>query len=258
MKHLKQLAQKNGVLKAVPWSELSELASYMETVQVEAKQIVHREGNPLEYVHFPTTAVLSMIISTSDGSTVEIGTVGREGFTSVSAMLSNPHTRDPVALIRVMALIPGSVIRIKADVFDRMIHHNGTLWRSVRAYLNVLFMQLALSVSCNRLHSLEQRCARWLLGCLDKSQLEEVTVTQEMLGNILGVYRQSVIQVLAELESKGIIVCGRGTIRVNKRHTLSTVACECYPIAKSAVDNFLDAQSGDALSAFPDPAPPKS
>jgi hypothetical protein len=100
--------------------------------------------------------------------------------------------------------------------------------RSLRRYLSLLFSEMALSVTCNRLHSLEQRCARWLLTAMDKSDTSEMPVTQEMLAGILGVYRQSIVQVLSAFETAGVVLCSRGSIRMEARDRLVAIACECY------------------------------
>ena len=179
-----------------------------------------------------------MIASTREGDTVEVATVGNEGATGVIAMLSGSKQRaQQVPLVKVRALIPGAVVRMRVDAFEAAIERSSEVNRCVMRYLNVLFSQLVLSASCNRLHSLEQRCARWLLGCRDRTQFEEVPVTQELLAEMLGVRRQSVDHVLGELETKQMIECLRGS--VNDVSSLRSVACECYPLAKERLDNSL-------------------
>ena len=107
-----------------------------------------------------------MIASTREGDTVEVATVGNEGATGVIAMLSGSKQRaQQVPLVKVRALIPGAVVRMRVDAFEAAIERSSEVNRCVMRYLNVLFSQLVLSASCNRLHSLEQRCARWLLSC---------------------------------------------------------------------------------------------
>jgi CRP-like cAMP-binding protein len=202
--------------------------------------VLYRQGTAVEHVYFPITGVLSMIASTIDGETVEVAAVGNEGFTEVTAILSSQQPRGKQATVmQVVTQIPGSVIRLKADVFEAALDHHVELNRCVRRYLSVLFTQLVLSVSCNRLHSLEQRCARWLMSCVNRSEYEEIAVTQELLADMLGVRRQSVDHVLGELESNRMIECLRGSIKINDRAGLSAVACECYHLAKERLDNFL-------------------
>lgn len=240
MDSLLLLAVRNRLLQAVPRPELDHLLPHMERLDLLPRQVLYRQGTPVDFVHFPVTGVLSMIASTLDGETVEVAAVGNEGFTGVTSILGSSNTRGQQgALVKVVTQIPGSVIRVKADVFEAALERNMELNRCVRRYLSVLFTQLVLSVSCNRLHSLEQRCARWLMSCMDRNQHEEIAVTQELLAEMLGVRRQSVDHVLGELESKQMIECLRGSIKINDHKRLATVACECYHLAKERLDNFL-------------------
>lgn len=239
MDSLDALARQNRLLSALPHSELERLLPHMEHLSLFPRQVLHRQGTPMEFVHFPVTGVVSMIASTLDGETVEVATVGSEGFTDVTAVLSGEPLRGHHGTVmQVVTQIPGSVIRLKAEVFEAALDHNVELNRCVRRYLSVLFTQLVLSVSCNRLHSLEQRCARWLMSCVDRSEYEEVAVTQELLAEMLGVRRQSVDHVLGELESRRMIECLRGSIRINDSKGLAEVACECYQVAKERLDHF--------------------
>ena len=240
MDELESFARKNRILNAVSTSELHRLLALMERVQLYPRQVLERPGGGSEYIHFPIDGVLSMIASTREGDTVEVATVGNEGATGVIAMLSGSKQRaQQVPLVKVRALIPGAVVRMRVDAFEAAIERSSEVNRCVMRYLNVLFSQLVLSASCNRLHSLEQRCARWLLSCRDRTHFEEVPVTQELLAEMLGVRRQSVDHVLGELETKQMIECLRGSVKINDVDSLRSVACECYPLAKERLDNSL-------------------
>jgi CRP-like cAMP-binding protein len=240
MESLETLARQNRLLSALPKAELDRLLPHMERLSLFPRQVLYRQGTPMEFVHFPVTGVLSMVASTLDGETVEVAAVGSEGFTEVTAILGSANVRGQQGTVmQVVTQIPGTVLRLKAEVFEAAVDENIELNRCVRRYLSVLFTQLVLSVSCNRLHSLEQRCARWLMNCADRSEYQEIAVTQELLAEMLGVRRQSVDHVLGELEAKQMIECLRGSIKINDSKALSEVACECYHLAKERLDNFL-------------------
>jgi CRP-like cAMP-binding protein len=240
MEDLELSVRKNWILNALPKAELQHLLPLMERVALSSRQVLDRPGVPTEFVYFPLDAVLSLIASTQEGETVEVATVGNEGATGMIAMLSGTRMRTQQgALVKVSTLIPGLIIRMRVDAFDAAVERSNEVNRCVLRYLNVLFTQLVLSASCNRLHSLEQRCARWLLACKDRSQSDEVAVTQELLAEMLGVRRQSVDHVLGELETKQMIECLRGSIRLNDPAELISVACECYHVAKERLENFL-------------------
>jgi len=240
MDSVENLAKQNRLLNATAKSELAQLLPHMEGLFLTSREVVYRQGTPITFVYFPVTAVLSMMASTSDGETVEVAPVGSEGLVGVTAILGSPDSRSQQgALVKVITQIPGSVIRMKAELFELEMERNIELNRCVRRYLNVLFTQLVLSVGCNRLHSLEQRCARWLLSSMDRSELDEIAVTQELLAEMLGVRRQSIDNVLGELESNRMIECLRGSIKINDPKRLAGIACECYHVAKERLDNFL-------------------
>lgn len=225
-------ARNNLVLQYIPLEDFSKLLPYMQVRKVDAKEVLHQAGEPMRFMYFPISALMSMLMPTSDGSTVELAMVGREGFTDMGVLLNSVTNREYGALTKVMTVIPGTVVRMKSDAFISVADSSLPVARSLRRYLSRVFIELALSVTCNRLHSLEQRCARWLLTAMDKSDTSEIPVTQEMLAGSLGVYRQSIGQVLSDFETTGLVQRGRGHIRVEARERLVTIVCECYYAGK--------------------------
>jgi len=221
-------ARNNLVLQYIPPEDFSKLLPHMQVMEVDVKEVLHQAGEPIRFIYFPISALMTMLMPTSDGSTVELTMVGREGFTGVSALLNGVNTPEHGALTKVMTVIPGTVVRMKSDTFMAAVDSSLSVARSLRRYLSLLFTELALSVTCNRLHSLEQRCARWLLTAMDKSDTSEIPITQEVLAGILGVYRQSIVQVLNDFEAAQLVQRGRGSIRVETRERLVAIACECY------------------------------
>ena len=133
-------------------------------------------------------------------------------------------------------MLPGHAVRLKSEVFEAAVHASLKVSRCIHQYLHSLFIDLALSVSCNRLHSLQQRCARWILTSVDKNGLSEIAVTQEMLADILGVHRQSIIQVLNEFEAKRLVQCERGSIQIKSTQGLAALVCECYHIGRKRLE----------------------
>jgi CRP-like cAMP-binding protein len=227
-----QFARNNLLFQCIPFADFSKLVPHMQIREVEAKEVLHQVGEPIRYIYFPISALMSMLMATSDGSTVELTTVGREGFTGMSALLNGGRAREPGALTKVMTVIPGTVVQMKSEAFLTAVESSLSVAHSLRRYHSLLFVELALAVTCNRLHSLEQRCARWLLTAMDKSETSEMPVTQEMLAGILGVYRQSIVQVLSDFETTGLVQCGRGSIRMEARERLVAMSCECYHVGR--------------------------
>lgn len=238
MESVESYAFANCLLGKLPPAEWGSLRTHVEKIFILPKQILYQAGRLDEFIYFPVTAVLSMMVSTLEGQTVEVATVGNEGVAGLPAILGDPHLGEQAAPIRIVTQIPGNVIRLPTKKFRQVVDCDPAFCRLVQSYCCALMIQLALSSGCNRLHSLEQRCARWLLTCTDRIQYEEVAVTQEMLAEMLGAHRQSVLQVLGELESKEVIVCSRGSIKIHDHKRLSGICCECYKIQKSHLQHF--------------------
>lgn len=238
MESIESYAFTNVLLGRLPSSEWGDLRTHVEKVFVLPKQILYQAGRLDEFIYFPVTAVLSMMVSTLEGQTVEVATVGNEGVAGISSILGTPEIGEPAAPLRIVTQIPGNVIRLPVEQLCKVVDRNPAMNRLLQSYLCALCVQLALSSGCNRLHSLEQRCAKWLLTCVDRIQYEEVAVTQEMLAEMLGAHRQSVLQVLGELESKEVIGCSRGSIKIRDHKRLSGICCECYRIQKDHRDYF--------------------
>jgi CRP-like cAMP-binding protein len=160
---------------------------------------------------------------------LEVATVGNEGATGVIAMLSGSKQRaQPVPVVKVRALIPGAVLRMRVDGFEAAIERSSEVNRCVMRYRNVLFSQLVLSASCNRLHSLEQRCARWLLALQDRTGSRKLRIRQQPLADMLGVTRQSAERLLNDFEVAEILDSQRAAVTIKDRSKLHERACACY------------------------------
>lgn len=225
-------ARNNSVLRDIPFEDFVTLIPHMQIMEVDAKEVLHQAGEAIRFMYFPISALMTMLMPTSDGSTVELSLVGREGFTGVSALLNGVSTREHGALTKVMTIIPGTVVRMKSEAVKTVADSYPAVARSLHRYLSLLFTELALAVTCNRLHSLEQRCARWLLTAMDKSDTSEIPVTQETMASMLGVYRQSIVQALNDFEAARLVQLERGSIRVETRERLIAIVCECYHAAR--------------------------
>ena len=237
MESVESYAAANGLLGRLPPAEWESLRTHMEKTFILPKQILYQAGRCNEFLFFPVTAVLSMMVSTLEG-TVEVATIGHEGVAGLLSTLGPRELSQQAAPIRIVTQIPGNVIRLPVAPFRQAAERNPTVNAMVQSYCYALCIQLALASACNRLHSLEQRCAKWLLTCTDRIQYEEVAVTQEMLADMLGAHRQSVLQVLGELESREVIACSRGSIRIRDHKGLSLIGCECYRIQRDQIQHF--------------------
>ncbi len=176
-------------------------------------------------VYFPTTAVLSVLTIMRDGAAVEIGTFGREGLSGAQLVLGGESTPS-----RLICQVPGDAYRMSVASFLHAFETSATLHRLATRYTEALFNFMGQSIACNRLHGVNERCARWLLLTHDRVDGDEFELTQEFLAIMLGVQRPVVSLAAAALQHAGFIRYRRGHVQVRDRAGLESAACECYEI----------------------------
>jgi CRP-like cAMP-binding protein len=225
---------KNRLLSALPNSEYERLLPYLETVSLTLKQIIYAPNEPIEYIYFPNSGIISLVNLTQDGATVEAATVGNEGMAGIPVLLGADQM-----IGQAITQIVGDAVRMKADVFKREVTPASPLYNLLLRYTQALMNLISQSVACNRLHSVEQRCSRWLLLCQDRVESEEFRLTQEFLSQMLGVRRASVSVVAAILQKAGLIRYSRGKITICDRPGLEATSCECYRVVKEEFDRLL-------------------
>jgi len=224
----------NRLLAGLSKVEWSQLRSLCERVDLELGQLLFDEGGPLDYLYFPQTGVISTVTTFEDGTHAESATTGCEGVVSVATLLG-----DRQASFRNIVQIPGSAIRIPA----RAVRNGGLelpqLSRGLQAYTRVFTSQVMQSVACNSKHNVKQRCARWLLMCHDRVEGDELEITQEFLGDMLGVSRTAVGSVTRRFARAGWFSYRRGRITIRDRAALRHAACECYERVRQEYDRLL-------------------
>jgi len=212
---------RNAILRLLSDEEFAAVASCADKVGLRARDVMATQGTPVQHVFFPYTCVLSVLSYMSNGVSTEIGTIGNEGFSGVELL-----TGAPLAMQTTICQIPGACLKMPAEDFKALAQRPSfrqVLNHSLVAYL----AQLAQSIACNRLHSVEQRFARWMLLTCDRVG-SEFFLTQEFLADMLGVHRPSVSLVAEALQQEGIIKYHRGRISILDRPGLEKRSCECY------------------------------
>ena len=169
----------------------------------------------------------------NDGSRIEVATVGNEGMLGVGAFLGLD-----TYLWQGMSQIPGRVLQVHADAFQEELERGGTLYRMVQRYTHVLLLKVTQTAACNRLHSTEQRCCKWLLLTHDRAAGDEFPLTHEFLSVMLGVRRAGVTEVASRLQKAGLIHYRRGRLTVLDRPGLEAYSCECYATIRSEFDRI--------------------
>jgi CRP-like cAMP-binding protein len=189
---------------------------------------------PIPYVWFIERGVASVIRAMQDGTLIEVSVIGNEGMVGLPVFLGAERTPSQ-ALVQV----PGAGLRMQATLFRREVPAGSPLHDLLHRYTQTLINQMAQGMVCNRLHSIAQRCARWLLLTHDRVDSDQFPLTQQFLAHMLGVRRASVSTVASTLQKAGLIRYSRGVITILDRPGLEAAACECYRIIQAEYDRLL-------------------
>ncbi len=227
-------ASRNGILSALPRQDLGALLPRLERCQLEHRAGLIEANEPVRHVLFPLSGVISLVIATVSGATVEVAMVGREGFLGLPVLFGSEST--PISAV---IQVPGEALRMTAPAFRAEVEAYGPLVRQLHRYAQALLFQIAQSTACTRHHSVGQRCARWLLTAHDRVGDDAFALTQEALAQMLGVRRASVSSAAARLQRQGLIRYRRGMVTIVDRAVLKQTSCECYRIVKLEYQRLL-------------------
>jgi CRP-like cAMP-binding protein len=231
----------NHILAAFPAAEYDRLSAHLELVPMPLGQVLSESGAQLTHVYFPTTAIISMLYVLEDGASAEIAVVGNEGILGISIFMGGETTPS-----RAVVRSAGFGYRLKADLLRQEFNRAGPVLRLLLRYTQALITQMTQTAVCNRHHSVEQQLCRALLLTLDRLSSNSVTMTQELIANMLGVRREGVTEAAGNLQRAGLISYRRGHIEVLDRPGLEKAVCECYAVVKVEFDRLLsDIPRGD-------------
>jgi CRP-like cAMP-binding protein len=225
------------LLSGLPPSDLEDLLRRVERCGLDRRQILVEANEPIRYVHFPLSGVVSLVMATVNGATVEVAMVGNEGMIGLPVLFGSETT--PISAV---VQVSGEALRMSAPAFKEEVRNCGALVQHLHLHAQAVFVQIAQSTACTRHHSVSQRCARWLLTAYDRVGDGEFAITQEALAQMLGVRRASVSASAAKLQEAGLIRYRRGNVTLVDREALEQASCECYRIVKAEYDRLL----GDA------------
>ena len=217
----------NQLLASLDEEAFTRLAPYLRPTLLDAKQVLYPARAHIRHVYFPETAVICMLTVMEDGRSVESATVGREGASWISATIGAPSMP-----CQTMVAIGGRAQRLDIQRVEAETQRSGSFHRALTRYSHALLIQALRTGSCNALHSLEQRCARWMLTTLDRTGDEKFSVTHEFLASLVGCGRPVLTRILSDLEQSGGIELHRGSIHVVHRQKLELFSCECYQIIR--------------------------
>ena len=236
----------NRLLLSLPPRNLKQLAPNLEFIRCQSQQILLDVDASLDHVLFPNSGVISVVAVYADGNVIEMATIGREGCTGVQTFFGARRSSG-----RLLVQIPGSAAKMSRAAFDRAMKSMPSFRGLMLAYVQAFLEQVMVSVACNGRHSLKERLARWLLMMRDRSDADVMSITQDLLAELLAVRRPSLTHAVAELEEAGLILRGRGQITILDRQGLIKVSCECYQLVRQRVASHLPQSFVDAGVIFP-------
>ena len=225
----------NWILSALSDAERARLQPALERVSLRARDILFDVDRPIEHVYFPREGcVVSIVSLTPDGSAVETATVGREGMVGLPVFLEADH-----ATARAFCQMAGDAFRLRADVLRRELASGGKLRSLLGRYTQAYITQVAQTSACNRLHTMRERCARWLLHVHDRVGADQFALTQRFLSQMLGVRRATVTEAAQALHQAGLIDYVHGHVVIRDRCGLERASCQCYAIIRRDCERLL-------------------
>jgi len=224
----------NHLLAALNEDVKGRLFPYLEMIDLPLGKSLYESGDALRYVYFPTDSIVSLLYVMESGASAEISVVGNEGLIGIALFMGGESTPS-----RAIVQSAGSAYRLAGQRLKDEFNRHGVLHNLLLRYTQALMTQMAQTAVCNRHHSIDQQLCRWLLLSLDRLPSNRLTMTQELIANMLGVRREGVTDAAGKLQERGVIEYRRGQITVLDRPKLETLSCECYEVVKKETDRLL-------------------
>ncbi|MFC7418436.1 Crp/Fnr family transcriptional regulator [Iodobacter arcticus] len=224
----------NNLIANLPADVYARLLPHLELVNMPLGNVLYESGCNMQHVYFPTTAIVSLLYIMENGSSAEIAGVGNEGLVGVSLFMGGGSTPS-----RAVVQSAGHAHRLRANLLKSEFCLAGPMQHLLLHYAQALIMQMAQTAVCNRYHSLDQQLCRWLLLTLDRLSGNNITMTHELIANMLGVRRESITEAAGNLQKLGLIQYSRGRIIVLDRKGVEKRSCECYQVVKKEFNRLL-------------------
>ncbi|MBX9713145.1 MAG: Crp/Fnr family transcriptional regulator [Pseudomonadaceae bacterium] len=224
----------NHLLAALPPAIQQRLFPMLELFPLPLGKVLYESGDTMRYVYFPTDSIVSLLYVMESGASAEISVVGKDGIVGVSLFMGGESTSS-----RAVVQSAGSAYRLAGQKLKDEFNRHSELMQLLLRYTQSLITQMAQTAVCNRHHSIDQQLCRWLLLSLDRLPDNKLTMTQELIANMLGVRREGVTEAAGKLQKLGVIDYCRGHITVLDRSKLEALSCECYAVVKRESDRLL-------------------
>jgi CRP-like cAMP-binding protein len=226
--------QQNHLLAALSDTERERIFPNLQLVPMPLGKVLYESGDTLRHVYFPTDSIVSLLYVMEDGSSAEISVVGNEGLVGIALFMGGETTPS-----RAIVQSAGHAYRLIGQRLKDEFYRSGDMQLLLLRYTQALITQMAQTAVCNRHHSVDQQLCRWLLLSLDRLVSNRLTMTQELIANMLGVRREGVTEAAGKLQKAGVISYSRGEITVLDRLKLEAMCCECYAVVKRESDRLL-------------------
>jgi CRP-like cAMP-binding protein len=228
------MPEQNRILAALPADVQARLFPHLDLVTLPLGEVLYESGIPMRHVYFPCDCIVSFLYVMEDGASAEISVVGNEGLVGIALFMGGESTPS-----RALVQSAGHAYRLAGqrikDEFNRDVVTRLLMLR----YTQSLITQMAQTAVCNRHHTIDQQLCRWLLLSLDRLSGPQLTMTQALIADMLGVRREGVTEAAGKLQDAGVITYQRGHITVLDRPKLETLSCECYAVVKNETDRLL-------------------
>jgi CRP-like cAMP-binding protein len=226
--------EQNHLLAALLPAERERIYPHLRLVEMPLGKVLYESGDVLRHVYFPVDSIVSLLYVLADGASAEISVVGNEGLIGIALFMGGETTPS-----RAIVQSAGHAFRLAGQLLKDEFHRNGPMQLLLLRYTQALITQMAQTAVCNRHHSVDQQLCRWLLLSLDRLTSNQLTMTQELIANMLGVRREGVTDAAGKLHRLGVIRYSRGQITVLDRLRLEQLCCECYAVVKRESDRLL-------------------
>ena len=228
-----QNPQHNQLLAALSPEARERIYPQLQLAEMPLGKVLYESGDVMRHVYFPTDSIVSLLYVMEDGDSAEISVVGNEGVIGISLFMGGETTPS-----RAVVQSAGHAYQLIGHKLKDEFHRNGGMQILLLRYTQALITQMAQTAVCNRHHTVDQQLCRWLLLSLDRLASNELTMTQELIANMLGVRREGVTEAAGKLQKLGVIRYQRGKITVLDRPKLEQFACECYAVVKKETDRL--------------------
>jgi CRP-like cAMP-binding protein len=231
--------RQNRLLAALSAAEAERVFPHLQSVAMPLGKVLYESGDTLRHVYFPTDCIVSLLYVMEDGASAEISVVGNEGLVGIALFMGGETTPS-----RAIVQSAGHAYRLLGQRLKDEFFRSGAMQSLLLRYTQALITQMAQTAVCNRHHSVDQQLCRWLLLSLDRLTSNRLTMTQELIANMLGVRREGVTEAAGKLQKAGVVRYSRGEITVLDRPRLEAMCCECYAVVKKESDRLLPRPAG--------------